>query len=68
MNFKDFFSDTSEYSMTRLLSFLCVIAALLIALYGVAKAQDVTGIVGLFLGSGLSAKVAQSFAEREPKS
>jgi hypothetical protein len=65
VNFKDFFSESSDYSMTRLLSFMCVVAALLIALYGVYRQQEVSAIVGLFLGSGLSAKVAQSFAEKE---
>ena len=60
--FKQLLSESSDVSMTRFLSFLCVISGLLLAFYGVYKVQDVTGIVGLILGSGITAKVTQRFA------
>lgn len=61
--FRDLFSESSDVSMTRFLSFLCVVSAVLIAVVGVIRSQDVTGIVATFLGAGLTAKVTQRFAE-----
>lgn len=61
--FKQLFSETGDVSMTRFLSFLCVISAVSIAVVGVANAQDVTGLVATFLTAGLTAKVTQRFAE-----
>lgn len=52
--------------MTRLLSFVCVVAACLIALYTVAKDRDLSAasvLCGTFLGVGMGAKVAQRSIE-----
>jgi hypothetical protein len=60
---RDLFSDSSSVSMTRFLSFICVMTATVIGFYGVYGARDVTAIVTIFLGAGLGAKVAQKSME-----
>lgn len=70
--FLQFFKDTGNYSMTRLLSFVCVVAALLISLVVVWKGQSLdsaVGLVSVFLAAGFGGKIAQKFAEtKEPDS
>lgn len=66
--FKSLFSETGDVSMTRFLSFICVVSAVLIAIVGVYRGSDVTGIVSVFLGFGLGAKVSQRFAEAKENS
>lgn len=61
--FRDLFSESSDVSMTRFLSFVCVMAAVGIGVTGVCKGSDVTGLCTVFLSAGLSAKVAQRFIE-----
>lgn len=64
--FKAFFSDEGTQSMTRLLSFLCVAAALLIsliAIYNGSSPDSVVGLVSVFLAAGFGGKIAQKFAE-----
>jgi hypothetical protein len=64
--FADLFSESSDVSMTRFLSFVCVITSTLIALYAVGTRSDLTATAGLcsvFLGAGLGAKVWQRSIE-----
>lgn len=61
--FKDLFSESSDVSMTRFLSFVCVMSGVLIALIGTIKVQDVTALVTIFLSAGLGAKVWQRSIE-----
>lgn len=61
--FKDLISEESHMSMTRFLTLLITGVALFIAIYSVLRDKDNTELVALLLGSGLSAKVAQRFAE-----
>ncbi|MEZ0209255.1 MAG: hypothetical protein ACAH17_03720 [Candidatus Paceibacterota bacterium] len=66
--FKDLFSESSDVSMTRFLSFVCVITATLISLYAVGTKSDLAataGLVSVFLGFGLGAKVSQRFIEQK---
>lgn len=66
---KDFFlkliADDSNLSMTRFLSLSITIVGLGIALYSVFKGTNNNELVGLLLGTGLTAKVAQSFSENK---
>lgn len=67
--FTDLFSESSDVSMTRFLSFVCVATATVIGIGGAAKGSDVTAICSVFLGFGLGAKVSQRFIEsKEPAS
>jgi hypothetical protein len=69
--FGDLFKESSDVSMTRFLSFVCVITATLIALVATVKCENldsVTGICSVFLGFGLGAKVSQKFAEGKSQS
>jgi hypothetical protein len=61
--FADLFSESSDVSMTRFLSFVCVISGCILAFYGVYKAQDTAGVVTVLLGAGLGAKVWQRSIE-----
>ena len=64
--FKSLFSESSDVSMTRFLSFVCVISATLIAVYGVLKGSELSTLsvlCGTFLGAGFGGKVVQKFAE-----
>jgi hypothetical protein len=59
-------SDTGTVSMTRFLSLVCVLSAVLISLTVVVKEQPLdsaVGLVSVFLGAGFAGKVAQKFAE-----
>jgi hypothetical protein len=56
-------AEDSNLSMTRFLTLIITIVGLGIAMYGVYKGTDQTTMVGLLLGSGLTAKVTQRFAE-----
>jgi hypothetical protein len=61
-------SESSELSMTRFLSAMCVTTACSIAIYGMIKNLDLNQLIGLcstFLGFGLGAKVTQKFAENK---
>lgn len=63
-------SDQGHMSMTRFLSLICVLAALLISgicLYMGQSPDTVVGLVSVFLGSAFGGKVLQSFAERDNK-
>jgi uncharacterized membrane protein YfcA len=62
------FSEQGTVSMTRVLSLICVLTAVGIALVSVYKAQNLdatVGVVSVFLGAGLGSKVAQKFAEKK---
>jgi predicted ABC-type sugar transport system permease subunit len=69
--FKSLFSESSDVSMTRFLSFLAVVTACLIAFKVVVGGGDLSAasvLCGTFLAAAFTGKVAQSFAERdEPK-
>lgn len=59
--------ESSNLSMTRLLSLGCVCIASAIAIYAVAAKQDLSAasiLCGTFLGAGMGAKVVQRFAEK----
>lgn len=61
-------SETGDVSMTRFLSLVCVITAVLLAVYGLATDKNIdslVGIVSVFLGAGFSGKVIQKFAEKK---
>lgn len=61
-------SESSELSMTRFLSALCVLTACSIAVYGMYKNLDLNQLIGLcstFLGFGLGAKVVQKNLENK---
>ena len=63
---KSLISDVGTNSMTRFLSLLCVVTAIVIALVGLALHQTPDSLIGLcatFLGSGLGAKVWQRSIE-----
>lgn len=64
--FKALFSDSGNVSMTRFLSFLCVLAALLIALVSVVRDSDLNAasiLCGVFLTAGFTGKVVQRSIE-----
>lgn len=65
--FFDLFSESSDVSMVRFLSFVCVIAACIVAIYSVLKGADLNAasiLCGTFLAAGLGSKVVQKFAEK----
>ena len=65
--FLNLLSESSGVSMTRFLSFVCVMTACVIAAYGMIKSVDLNALIGLtstFLGFGLGAKVTQKWAEK----
>lgn len=66
--FRDLFSESSDVSMTRFLSFLCVATSMLVAVVGVYRAQDVTALCTVFLSAGLGAKVWQRSIESKESS
>lgn len=60
-------SDVGTVSMTRFLSLICVLSAVLISLTVILKEQPLdsaVGLVSVFLGAGFAGKVVQSFAEK----
>lgn len=64
--FKQLISDSSTYSMTRFLSLLCIVSAILISLTVIVKNQTLDsaiGLVSVFLGAGFAGKVVQKYAE-----
>lgn len=69
--FKDLFSESSDVSMGRFLSFVCVGSACLIALYAIMAGSDLNAVsllCGTFLGAGIGSKVVSKFAEKESES
>lgn len=64
--FIEFFKDTGTLSMTRLLCFICVISAVVIALHAISNGSDLSAtavLCGTFLGAGFGAKVWQAGIE-----
>ena len=62
----DFFKVGTKLSMMRLLSFICVICACVIALAGIIKGLDLNQlafICGIFLGTGIGGKYMQTKTE-----
>lgn len=65
--FKQLLAETGAYSMTRFLSLICIVSAVLISLTVVVRGQSLDsaiGLVSVFLGAGFAGKVAQKFAEK----
>ena len=64
---KQLFSDSGTVSMVRVLSFMCVITASLLAFIGIYAAnrslESIAVLCGTFLGAGLGAKVMQKGIE-----
>lgn len=63
---KSFFSENSEYSMMRLLSFLCVVMAAGIAIHAISSKSDLSEtavLCGVFLTAGIGGKVIQKVSE-----
>ncbi len=60
--FKNLFSQSSDVSMTRFLSFICVVTACTLAF---VKGPDSGSLVTTFLMTGLGAKVSQKFIENK---
>ncbi len=58
-------SEDSQLSMTRFLTLMITVVSLAIAIYSVVKDKNNTELVALLLGSGLTAKVTQRFAEEK---
>lgn len=64
--FKDLFSESSDVSMTRFLSFISVMSAVVIAVSAVAKEADLNAtsmLCGVFLAAGFTGKVMQRSIE-----
>lgn len=64
--FKDLFSESSDVSMTRFLSFLCVSSAIIVAFTAVIRASDLsdaTMLCSAFLAAGFTGKVMQRSIE-----
>ena len=64
-------SDVGTVSMTRFLSLVCVLSAVLISISVVYKGQSLdsaVGLVSVFLAAGFGGKVAQKFAEVKSES
>lgn len=68
--FKGFFSEVGDQSMMRLLSFMCVITACLVAFYAVASSKDLSAtalLIAPLLTAGIGGKVIQKNSEvKEP--
>ena len=63
------FSESSDVSMTRFLSFVSVLTAMLIAVTAVVRNLDLNAaavLAGTFLAAAFTGKVAQKFAETKP--
>lgn len=61
-----FFRETGSFSMMRLTVFICVIAAVTIAIIGMVKGNDLNSLAVLissFLVPAFSGKSIQSFTE-----
>lgn len=66
--FKDLFSESSDVSMTRFLSFISVISAVLVAfvsIYKNADLSDATLLCSAFLAAGFTGKVMQRSIESQ---
>jgi hypothetical protein len=67
MNYlKELLSETGTASMTRFMSLLCVLAALIISISVVYKGQSLdsaVGLVSVFLAAAFGGKVMQKHAE-----
>ena len=67
---KDFignlFSDSRYVSMMRLLSFICVVTASIIAFHAITVGSDLSAaavLCSVFLGAGMTGKVVQKISE-----
>lgn len=63
---KSLISETSDLSMTRFLSLVCVFAAIILCIITIVKQQPLDGavsVVSVFLAAGFGGKVVQKFAE-----
>lgn len=56
----NFFRDGTSESMVRLLSFMCVVTACILAFSHIG---DKLTLIGIFLGAGLTSKVGQKIIE-----
>lgn len=65
---KKLLSTSGEASTMRLMSIASFIVGSAIAIYGVYKGKDLSGLAqvcGVFVGSAFAAKSIQKFAEKE---
>lgn len=63
---KELFSDTGTVSMMRLLSLICVLTALCVAIHAISVGSDLSEtaiLCGVFLSAGIGGKVAQRVTE-----
>ena len=63
-------NEDSQVSMTRLMSLICIVSAAGMALYGLQKGSDLTGLsmlCGAFLAAGFGGKVGQKVIEMRSK-
>lgn len=63
---KEMFSETGNISMIRVLSFICVTTAAVIAFHAISVGSDLSAtsvLCGVFLGAGIGGKVAQKVSE-----
>lgn len=63
---KGFFDGGRGLSMGRLITFGCFVVGSYLAIAGLhlAQAQEVVGLVGVFIGGGVLGKVGQTAFER----
>ena len=66
MNFiANFFREDSKESMTRLMSFMCVLTACSLSIATIFINKDLSILIGVLLTTGLTAKVASKKTEVE---
>lgn len=60
-------SDSGEVSAVRVMALVSLTVGLVVAIYGVYKGKDLSGLAqvcGVFVGPAFAAKVGQKFAEK----
>ena len=60
-----FFREDSKESMTRLMSFICVVTGCILAIASIFVAKDLSILIGILLTTGLTAKVTSKKTEVE---
>lgn len=66
--FKKLLSSSGEVSAMRLMSLWSLIIGSVVALYGVYKGKDLSGLAqvcGVFIGAAFAAKTVQKFVEKK---
>lgn len=61
--FANFFREGTSESMMRLLSFMCVLTACVISISMLFVGKDLSVLVGILLGAGITGKAVQKLKE-----